>query len=128
MTNPNYLRDVKDKTSFSRQELLRSFRNGGFELSESSFSKEITSMIKSGEITRIGKDVYTFPKSNFIPYNYEYSQLAEEVAVFLQEQFPLLNFSILELVQLNEFVNHQIAHNVVFLSVESEIMDFVFEA
>lgn len=128
MTKPGYLRDVKNKSSFSRQELLQSFRNGGFELSEASFCKEITSMIKSGEILRIGKNVYSFPKENISSYDHEYSELAEEVAAILREQFPLLDFSIMELIQLNDFVNHQIAHNVVFLSVESEIMDFVFDA
>jgi len=38
-----------------------------------------------------------------------------------------LEFSILELIQLNEFMIHQIAHNVLFLYVESAIMDFIFD-
>lgn len=128
MTKPDYLKEVKNKPSFSRQELLQSFRNGGFELSEASFCKKITSMVRSGEILRVGKNVYSFPKEDVNPYAHEYSELAIEVAAILQEQFPLLDFSVLELIQLNDFVNHQIAHNVVFLSVESEIMDFVFDA
>lgn len=38
-----------------------------------------------------------------------------------------MEFTIFELVQLNEFVNHQLAHNVLFLSVEDDIIDFVFD-
>ncbi|WP_431309861.1 DUF6577 family protein, partial [Staphylococcus aureus] len=39
---------------------------------------------------------------------------------------PYLDFRIFELVQLNEFVNHQIAHNIVFVSVEGELEADVF--
>ena len=38
------------------------------------------------------------------------------------------DFILFELILLNEFVNHQLAHNIIFVSVESEIMDFVFDA
>ena len=51
-----------------------------------------------------------------------------EVASLIQEQFPLLDFSIMELIQLNDFVNHQIAHNVLFLSVEVDMIEFVFDS
>ena len=33
---------------------------------------------------------------------------------------------VFELIQLNEFVNHLIGNNTIILSVESEMMDFVF--
>ena len=45
----------------------------------------------------------------------------------LEEQYPYLNFTIFEFVQMNDFVNHLVAHNVIFLSVESDIMEFVFD-
>ena len=38
------------------------------------------------------------------------------------------SFRIFELVQLNEFVNHQIAHNVIFVSVESGWGSYVFDS
>lgn len=39
---------------------------------------------------------------------------------------PYLDFRIFELVQLNEFVNHQIAQNMIFVSVEGELEEDVF--
>ena len=46
----------------------------------------------------------------------------------IEEQYPELDFRIFELVQLNEFVNHQIAHNVIFVSVESGLGAYVFDS
>ena len=45
----------------------------------------------------------------------------------ISSNFPYVDYSIFELRQLNEFLNHQVAHNTVFLSVESDVMSFVFE-
>lgn len=126
MTEPRYFEGIKDKNSFSRQEVLQSFRKGGFELSDASFYKKFSTMIKEGEIVRAGKGVYCFREKDIRPYEHEYSDLATEVATLIQEQYPLLDFSIMELIQLNDFVNHQIAHNTLFLSVEADIMEFVF--
>lgn len=127
MTDPSYLKGVRNKKSFNRQALLQSFRNGGYELSEASFSKKLASMTKDGELARIGHGMYCFPEKKAKPYEHEYSEFAVEVASFVQAQYPLLDFSIMELIQLNDFVNHQIAHNTVFVSVEADVMQFVFD-
>ena len=127
MTEPCYFDGIKNKTSFTRQDLLQSFRDGGFGLSYASFCKKLEVMIREGEIVRAGRNVYCFPKGDKVAYKHEYSDLANEVAMLVKEQYPLLKFSILELIQLNDFVNHQIAHNILFLSVEAEIMEFVFD-
>ena len=128
MTETHYFDGVKGKTSFSRQELLQSFRNGGFGLSDASFCKKLESMVKDEEIIRAGRNIYCFPKGNKAVYRHEYSALANAVAAFIKGQYPLLAFSILDLIQLNDFVNHQIAHNILLLSVETDIMEFIFDA
>lgn len=127
MTETRFFEGIKNKKCFSRQEVLQSFRKGGFELSDASFYKKFTMMIKEGEFVRAGNGVYCFPEKDVRPYEHEYSDLAVEVAALIQEQYPLLDFSIMELIQLNDFVNHQLAHNVLFLSVEADIMEFVFD-
>lgn len=42
MNNLSYLKGVKDKSSFTRQEILDSFRNNGFNLGNASFSKKLS--------------------------------------------------------------------------------------
>lgn len=85
-------------------------------------------MVNSGEIIRVGRNRYCLPNDKQQVYTYEYSELAEEVASYIEEQYPYLDFSIFEFVQMNDFVNHLVAHNVIFLSVESDTMDFVFDS
>ena len=60
-------------------------------------------------------------------YDYEYSELAVIIQKLIYERHPFLEYRIFELVQMNEFLNHQIAHNAVFVFVEADLGDFVFE-
>ncbi len=57
-----------------------------------------------------------------------YSQAALQVIEYVQIQFPLLSYRVWELFWLNEFFNHQLAHNQIFLEVERDGCDFVFSA
>lgn len=127
MKDVYYFDGIKDKESFTRKELLQSFRDGGFELSDAAFYKKIESMIKEGKIVRVSRNTYSFPEENKGKYKHEYSELAIKVAGLVQENYPLLEFSIFEMIQLNDFVNHQIAHNTLFLFVEADIIEFVFD-
>lgn len=127
MLEKRYYDGLLDVTRFTRKELLESFRMAGYMLSEASFYKKVEELVKNGQIIRVGRNVYSLPDDKRLTYEYKYSELAEEVAEEIAQQYPYINFSIFEFVQLNDFVNHLIAHNVIFLSVEAEIMDFVFE-
>ncbi len=128
MIDSRYFESIKGQKCFDRQQVLQSFRSAGYELSDSSFYKQLALLIKSGDLVRVGDGVYSFSSKNFMPYTHEYSSLSIEVASFIQSQYPLVDFSITELIQLNDFVNHQIAHNVLFLSVESDAKEFVFDS
>ena len=127
MLEKHYYDGLLDVTRFTRKELLESFRMAGYMLSEASFYKKVEELVKNGQIIRVGRNVYSLPDDKRLAYEYKYSELAEEVAQEIAQQYPYVNFSIFEVVQLNDFVNHLIAHNVIFLSVEADIMDFVFE-
>ena len=127
MLEKRYYDGLLDVTRFTRKELLESFRMAGYMLSEASFYKKVEELVKNGQIIRVGRNVYSLPDDKRSTYEYKYSELAEEVAEEIAQQYPYVNFSIFEFVQLNDFVNQLIAHNVIFLSVEAEIMDFVFE-
>lgn len=123
----HYFDGIKNMESFTRQDLLQSFRSAGFNLSYASFCKRLESLVKDGAIIRAGRNLYCFPKTEKNVYMYEYSEHAKKVAEQIKSRFPLIEFSIFELIQLNDFVNHQIANNVLFLSVEAEVVEFVFD-
>lgn len=128
MTEEAYFKGVNNVTEFTRNELFDSFRQGGYQLSEASFCKKIEDMVNYGEIVRVGRNRYCLPNDKRQVYSHDYSELAEEVASHIEEQYPYLGFAIFEFVQMNDFVNHLVAHNVIFLSVESDTMEFVFDS
>ncbi len=39
-----------------------------------------------------------------------------------------LDFQVFELRQLNRFMNHQMAHNTIFVAIENDLVDYVFES
>lgn len=128
MTEEIYFRGVSNIDEFTRDELFESFRQGGYQLSEASFYKNVGKMVNSGEIVRVGRNRYCSPNNKQQIYSHDYSELAEEVALHIEEQYPYLDFTIFEFAQMNDFVNHLVAHNIIFLSVESDTMDFVFDS
>lgn len=127
MIESQYLIGINDKGIFSKKELLESFRLGGYSLSEASFNKKVNKLVQQGDLVRVGRNLYHLNTNNTILYKYAYSTMAEEVAEKISNTYPLLEFSIFELTQLNDFVNHQIAHNVIYVSVEKDAINFVFE-
>ena len=100
MINDSGIFLLKNKEPFDRQELFRVLEEQYKGLSLASYKLKMQRLLESGEIARVGR-------------NYE--------------RHPFLEYRIFELVQMNEFLNHQIAHNAVFVFVEADLGDFVFE-
>jgi hypothetical protein len=122
-----YLRNLEKKDSFSRAELLAAIKEYGIQVSDSMFKVVLKKLLDAEEIIRVGRNAYCVNDGNRRVYEHRYSELACNIAREIAADFPYLSFSIFELVQLNAFVNHQIAHNVVFVSVESDLGEFVFD-
>ena len=92
----------------------------------STLEKYLKHYLESGDVARIGRNAYCV-KGDLLDYEYAYSDVSIEIARTLTEEFYDLDFRIFELTQLNNFVNHQIAHNVIFLFTEKELTTSVFE-
>ncbi len=96
--------------------------------SESYAKSTLQKYIKNNQIARIGRNKYIFLDNYDLSlYNYSFSEEACKINKFLNKQFPYLDFKIFELIQLNEFLNYQVAHNVIFIYVESDLSTFVFD-
>ena len=127
MENLQYLGTLHSQRSFSRDDLRVAMKNCGMYSSEASFKSKLQWLINSGKIVRVGRNAYCIPSDGLYKYRYEHSKLSEDVAGRLQENHPYLDFTIFELAQLNEFINHQVAHNALFVSVEADLGGFVFD-
>jgi len=127
MFNQVHLTALAGMKSFSFGDFFMTNQDSGCPLGEEAMRKRLRGLVKSGEVVRVGRNAYCVSGNKMSSYRHEYSEEANTVAQALREAFPAVEFTIFELVQLNEFVNHQLAHNVLFLSVEDDIIDFVFD-
>ncbi len=76
----------------------------------------------TGKYYRIAQDMPAKKQYSY-PHSEEYLELEKDIT----ESYPLVNFQMWELIQMNDFVNHQIAKNVVFIEVEAMLVDTVYE-
>ena len=127
MTDMSYLQLLRNKSSFNRTELQEAMKVCGHELGEASFKKKLQELLTQKHIVRVGRNAYRVADQNAAYYHFDYSTQAKELSNLLNDRFPYLDYSVFELRQLNEFLNHQVAQNIVFLSVESDGISFVFE-
>ena len=104
MLEKRYYDGLLDATRFTRKELLESFRMAGYMLSEASFYKKVEELVKNGQIIRVGRNVYSLPDEKRLAYEYKYSELAEEVAQEIAQQYPYVNFSIFEFSSCSNFI------------------------
>lgn len=124
---PNYLASLAGSAIFSRSDLLTALQAHGVSINMPSFKKLLQKLLSTGEIAKAGRNAYFIPSTDLAEYKYSYSKTVSSIASRIAEDFPALEYAIFELQQLNEFVNHQIAHNAIFVYVPAETMDFVFD-
>lgn len=111
--------------TFNRADLYAIMMESGYQTSDSIVNHMIARMVQDGTVIRLGRNQYTVAnekKIYYFPHSEKVISLADEIG----SAHPYLDFRIFELVQLNEFVNHQIAHNIIIVSVEGELEEDVF--
>lgn len=125
--NAEYLNSLSETSKFNRAELMKAMNASGMKISDSMFKVVLKRLLDTGAIVRIGRNSYCVGNESIRIYEHIYSEQSLRIAELIQQEFPYLDFSIFEMVQLNTFLNHQLAHNTIFLSVEADLGDFVFE-
>ena len=117
-----FLTALSNAGNFTRDDFALVYRAKNKDATESSCRFVLQKLLDSGSIARVGRNNYCVNDKTSRKYTHEYSDLATSVAGKIRETYPELDFRIFELVQLNEFVNHQIAHNAVFIFVEGDLV------
>ena len=97
---------------------------------ESSINWMLVTMRKQGILASAGTGKY-YCSSSESPikksYRYPHSPEYLEIEQAITDEYPRIHFQMWELIQMNDFVNHQIAKNVIFIEVESMLVDTVYE-
>ena len=123
------IRKLPDGTC-TRQQILHAARIVEPSFKETQLRYLMGILLNSSLIVRVGRNLYKKvekePKKSV--FTGVYSHAAQQVIGHMQEQFPLLSYRVWELSWLNEFFNHQLAHNRIIVEVEKNGCDFVFSA
>ena len=113
----------------SRKDILKLVWESEPEFREGQLKRLLTYMIETSKIEHVGRNKYrrTIDTVNLARYENRYSEIALQIISIMKEDFPLVEYRVWELSWLNEFVNHQLGCNYIFLEVEKDGCEFVFE-
>ena len=116
-----------DSGSFTRADYLSTIREKNAQISEEALAYRLREDTAKGKIIHLGRDLYVFPGDKKV-YSHSYSEEAKILVDEIQSEYSDAVFQVFELTQLNSFVNHLYAHNSIFISVENELIDYVFDS
>ena len=111
-----------------RNELFQIFQSEKPDLTDSTFRWALYNLQQDQKLFRAGYNAYTVAEQTTLPvWQPLYSMQADSVMQFLDARFSALSFVMFESVLLNEFLNHQIAQNTIYVQVEKDISSFAFD-
>lgn len=84
-------------------------------------------MLKSGNLTKVARNIYVVQNEREkLAYRPAYSDLAAKLIAQISEKYPSAHFTVFETALMNDFLNHLVAQNTVFVQVEKDISVFAF--
>ncbi len=115
---------------FSRKDLFSYVTHEDPSFQETQMRYLLGNLIASKSISRIARNQYVVQMKENAKQKFSnpYSDKSFSLIEIMLDRFPLINFRVWELCWLNEFFNHQIARNKIFVEVEKEGCEFVFDA
>ncbi len=98
------------------------------ECSQDTIYWQLRRLQQRGVIKKTGRGIYIVcdKEKKKWEYDYEHSGLMKEIVKRIEKEYPLVDFQVWEFIQLNEFVNHLIAKNVLFIEVEHMLEESIF--
>ena len=118
---------LDEKITYCHKDLMEKLIILKPDLSESTYHWAISKLVSDGVLTRLGYDSYSLfkclTKEEYVPV---YSDTAARLISLVSKKFPYVQFTVFETVLMNEFLNHLIAQNTVFLQVEKESSIYIF--
>ena len=119
---------LSDKKTYCRDDLFHLFLSEKPDLSDGTFRWILYNLLQEQKLFKIDYDTYVKTKPQVLPtYKPYYSDKAKALTKQLTEQFSQMRFVIFESVLLNEFLNHQIAQNTIYLQIEKDISSYIFD-
>ena len=113
---------------FTRGELINYIKKDKPLAKDSTIGWILYELNKKQVIQRVAHDVYRiYPEDDsLIEFNANLTNVASDIIESLQRQFPLLTYIVWETYLFNEFANHQLMRNFIFVEVEKLLCESVF--
>ena len=113
--------------TYSHRALMACLKEDFSTMPDSSLRWAIQGMLKDGRLKKRGYNEYAVnngqERSEYRP---TYSQSALELIGSLDGKYPYISFTVFETMLMNEFLNHLVAQNTVFIQAEKESNIFLF--
>lgn len=120
--------NLSDNTAYCRDDLFHLFSDEKKGMSDGAFRWTLYNLLRDQKIFRTDYDTYSTVKPRVLPvYKPYYSEKAGALIKKLEERYPKLKFVVFESVLLNEFLNHQIAQNTIYVQVEKDVSAYIFD-
>ena len=120
--------DKINKDSFTRRDVFDAASSACDDFKESDMRNLMEAMLVGGSIVRIAHNRYVRKESSKQEYKPVYSDEAKKLIKDVKEKYPYLSFQVWEITWFNEFLNHLVAHNRIFLDVENDGCEFVYSS
>lgn len=113
----------------SRKQILNLAREIEPDFSEGMMKQLLSNLLHKAYVVRVGRNQYCKADKSQMKQKYKcrYSKKAEEILDVMEASFPMVDFRVWELSCLNEFFDHQVGQNYIFLEVEKDGCEFVFD-
>lgn len=128
MWTDQVLSRLSDGTTYCRDDLFHIFKSEKTDLSDGAFRWTLYNLLKEQKVFKTDYDTYTTVKPKILPvYKPHYSDRSNSLINKILEQYPELEFVVFESVLLNEFLNHQIAQNTIYVQVKKDVSSYIFD-
>lgn len=115
-------------TNISRDDIYQAVLSLDNTFNHSELSRLINQLIKEGLLYKIKYNQYTKESTQTIEkdiFTGNYSNYTKNISNKLSQEFPFLNYQIWELSWLNEFTNHLLGNNIIFIDSQKDGCEFI---
>jgi hypothetical protein len=114
----------------SREDLRQFCRRINPSFNDRSFDWLVYHLCREQIIRRVARNAFVIYRDEYVLADYRANLTAEAKRVldYLSGLYPFLSFSVWETKQLNEFANHQLERNYIFVEIEKPLEQSVFRA
>lgn len=124
--NTRVLYNNLQKDNFSRDEVFLAAKQIEPAFKESQLRFYIGKLKEENLIISVGRNRYSKKTSDKLIYAPKKSETTERIIATLKEDFPLVSFRVWDLNCMNEFINHLLSQNHIFVEVEKDGLEFVY--